>query len=91
MQASLETRVRATLDRSIRPERGQQTTDASKVMIADSTKPPTAARVDQGPDYSEISLWVGIAILDLAMFVLCAMSANLDLRAAQSAVMVIGP
>ena len=51
--------MKATLDRSIRPERGQQTTDASKVMIADSTKPPTAARVDQGPDYSEISLWVG--------------------------------
>ena len=44
LQASLETRVKATLDRSIRPERGQQTTDASKVMIADSTKPPTAAR-----------------------------------------------
>jgi len=60
-------------------------------MIADTAKRPTAARIDQGRDCREISLWVGIAVLDFAMLVLCAMSANLDLRAAQSAVMVIGP
>ena len=60
-------------------------------MIADTAKRPTAARIDQGRDCTEISLWVGIAVLDFAMLVLCAMSANLDLRAAQSAVMVIGP
>jgi hypothetical protein len=74
-----------------KPERRRQTTDMRKVMIADSDKRPTAARVDQRRDYREISLWVGIAILDLAMLALCAMGASLDLRAAQCAVMVTGP
>jgi hypothetical protein len=74
-----------------KPERRRQTTDTRKVMMADSDKPQTAARVDQRRDYREISLWVGIAILDLAMLALCAMGASLDLRAAQGAVMVTGP
>ena len=60
-------------------------------MIADCAKLPTAARGDQRRYYTEISLWTGIAILDVVMLVLSAMSANLDLHAAQSTVMAVGP
>jgi hypothetical protein len=42
-------------------------------------------------DYGETMLWIAVAILDLAMFVLCAMSANADLSLAQTAIMLICP
>jgi hypothetical protein len=57
-------------------------------MIADSAKLRMAVRVDPR---REISLWTGIAILGVVMLVLCAMSANLDLRPARTAAMFVGP
>ena len=61
----LGARVRATL--RLRHPAGNQATDqdVDKVMIADCAKLPTAARGDQRRGYTEISLWTGIAILDV--------------------------
>jgi hypothetical protein len=60
-------------------------------MIADSAELRPAVRIDRRRNCREVSLWAGIAILDVVMLVLCAMSTNLDLRPAQPAVMFVGP
>jgi hypothetical protein len=56
-------------------------------MIADSAELRPAVRIDRRRNCREVSLWAGIAILDVVMLVLCAMSTNLDLRP----VMFVGP
>ena len=60
-------------------------------MTADAAKLLTATEVDCRPDYAELAVWAAIALLDIVMLVLGAMSANLDLGAAQTAMTFIDP
>jgi hypothetical protein len=58
-------------------------------MTADGAKSLTVTEIDHRPDHAELAVWATIALIDIVMFVLAVVSANLDLGAA--AMTLIGP
>ena len=60
-------------------------------MTAYGAKPLTVTEADPRHDRAELAVWATIALIDIVMFVLAAMSANLDLGAAPTAMTFIGP